>query len=136
MRRWTDLFAALAALVVAAIAFDPLRGTETDAWGWVIALAFAAAPVALYVGLTRARRQTWDRIALSAMLALYVAFYAVLAPQADDDSLGGLIFVFVPSYGVLGLLLMLLLLVVGHAVAERISEIRRRRPPTAAAGRS
>jgi hypothetical protein len=72
---------------------------------------------------------------LSAVLALDVAFYAAAAPQVDDYVLGALIFILVPLYGVLGLLVALVLLVAGHAVAERISQVRRRRPPTAAAGR-
>jgi len=133
MRRWTDLFAALAAIVLAVLVGLVLR--DVDAWGWVIALGFAAAPVALYAGLARVRTHRSDRMVLSAVLALDVAFYAAAAPQVDDYVLGALIFILVPLYGVLGLLVALVLLVIGHAVAGRISEMRRRRPPTAAAGR-
>ncbi|HEX6700700.1 MAG TPA: hypothetical protein VF101_08225 [Gaiellaceae bacterium] len=133
MRRWTDVFAALAAIALAVIVGLVLR--DVDVWGWVIALGFAAAPVALYVGLTRVRTHRSDRIVLSAVLALDVAFYAAAAPQVDDYVLGALIFVLVPLYGVLGLLVALVLLVASHAVVDRISEVRRRRPPTAAAGR-
>jgi hypothetical protein len=135
MRRWTDLVAALAAIVLAVVIWLVLRDDRVDLWSWVLVAAFAAAPVALYLGLARARANTSDRIALSAVLGADVVLFVLAAPHVDEYVLGGLIFFAVPLYGVLGLLLVLGLLVLWHAVAGRISAARRGPPPSAAAGR-
>jgi hypothetical protein len=133
MPRWTHLFAGLAALVLAVALALELR--DVGFWGWAIVVALAAAPVALYLGLTRWRAHTVDRVAFSVVLAADVALYVAALPAYDDSALGAVLFFDVPFYGVLGLLLTLAVLVAGRAVASRIAAARRGPPPTAAAGR-
>src|SRR5205085_2592502 len=101
MRRWTDVFAALAALVLAVALALELR--DVSLVGWVLVAAFAAAPVGLYFGLTRGRTLTGDRVAFGVVLAAYVAVFVLAAPHYDEDAQGGLIFFVVPVYGVLAL---------------------------------
>jgi hypothetical protein len=133
VRRWTGILAAIAALVLAVMLALELR--EVSLVGWVFVAAFAAAPIAVYLGLTRARTQTGDRVALGTVLVAYVALFALAAPHYDEDAQGGLIFFFLPIYGVLALLLVLVVCMAVRAILERISEVRRGPPggPTSAA---
>jgi len=133
MRRSTDLVAGLAVLALAVGFAVWVR--DVGFWGWAIAGALAAVPVALYLALTRWRANTWDRIVFSVVLAADVALFLAALPTYDDYALGAVIFFEIPFYGVLGLLLALGLLVVSHSVARRLSAGRRGPPPTAAAGR-
>ena len=114
------LLVVVALIIVASLA---LTVRSEGIVAFVVAAVAALVPLGVYFGATVKRRRA-DVLLLGVVLLAYAGLFAAAAPSYDDDAQGGLIFLFLPIYGSLALLVTWGLLALVRAGLNRTARVR------------